>query len=679
MKRIFCTILFSLVLAAGFAQVRPPRRKPALGEVITQPQDNQSTQQNGQKPTGPRKDTLGFEHRDDAKDSISISYRYLDSVKRNTIDSSINDFDRYFSVPSSWQYLGNNGAAAFSLIFQPYNKAGWDPGFHAFDIYRFTLEGTKFYKTNRPFSVLSYQLATGKEQMLKASHTQNPKPNLNIGFDYRLISSPGLFVTQNNNHNAYRFFTSYQGKRKRYNAYAIMNGNTIRASENGGIENDSFLLDPNRKDRFSVPVNLGNTSEFRQSPFVTTILTGNTYKDFSFFLRQSYDLGKRDSIAINDSTNEYLFYPKLRLQYSFTTLNSRYRFSDIYADSILYKDWYNITLKDSLDSFSVIEKWQTLTNDFSLLQFPDTKNSAQFFLAGVTLQHIAGQMTHDTVSLHNILLHAEYRNRTRNKLWDVLLNGEFYVNGFNSGDYSANARLERYFNKRFGNVSLFFSNVNRTPSFIFDNRSSFNFGNSNNFLKENITSFGAEASNPFITLGFRNFLITNYSYFKNYYQSAQYNRLINLLQLYGSKKIRLTKRWSLYADAVVQQTDAAAPVRVPLVFTRSRLAYEGRFFKNLNLSAGIEVRYFTAYKANNYSPIIGQFSVQDTMVIRNLPDVHAFIHFRIKGFTGYLRFENLNTVSTKGGFGFLNNNFAAPHYPTPGMMMRFGIQWWFVN
>ena len=527
--------------------------------------------------------------------------------------------------------------------------------------------------------MLSYQLASGKEQMLKAGHTQNPRPNLNVGFDYRLISAPGFFITQNTNHNAYRVFGNYQGRRKRYNAYLVLVGNNIRASENGGIENDSLLLDPNRKDRFSIPVKLGRSAEFSQNPFVTTVLTGNTYKDMNFFFRHSYDIGKKDSIAINDSTTEYLFYPKLRIQHSFTLSNSSYRFSDIAADSLLYKSWYGVTLRDSIDTFSIREKWQVVSNDFSLTQFPDTKNTAQFIMAGVTLQNIKGTFDSTGVNLYNIYLHGEYRNRTRNRLWDMMLKGGFYVNGYNSGDYQIYATLERFFNKRWGNVSLFFRNVNRTPSFIFDGRSAFALGNNNNFKKENIISFGAQASNPFITVGFKNHLITNHTFFSSYYKSEQYGKLINLLQVYAAKKIKLSKKWYWYADATLQQTDGAAPVKVPLLFTRSRIAFEGRYFKNLNLSTGLEVRYYTQYKAYNYSPVIGQFTVQDTVTIKNLPDVAAFLHFRIKGFTGFLRAENLNTASFKNGFAFVNNNFAAPHYPTQGMIIRFGIQWWFVN
>jgi len=627
-----------------------------------------------------RKDTIGFERRDDSKDSITLTYRFLDSLRRIPLDSSINDFDKYFSVPSDYQYLGNNGAAAFPLVFRPFLKAGFDPGFHAFDIYRLTIDDTKIYRTTRPFSMLGYQLASGKEQMIKVLHTQNPRPNISAGFNYRLINAPGFFVTQNTNHNNYRLYGNYTGKRKRYSGTLVAVGNTFKASQNGGITNDSFLLDPNKKERFSIPVNLGNAAAYQPNPFSTVVSTGSLYRDFNFLLRQSYDLGKTDSIAINDSTTEYLFYPRLRLQHTLTYTTYNYLFRDESADSILYKRWYNVTLRDSTDSFSVREKWSVLGNDFSLVQFPDTKNASQFFLAGITLQNLKKDNDTLTNDSHNIFLHAEYRNRTRNKLWDMLLKGEYYLNGINGGDYSVHASLSRYLNPKWGYIQFYFTNVNRTPSFIFDNRSGFRLEDIHPaYNKENITSFGATATNPFIKLGFANHLITNYSYFSNFYQTTQSSKVQNVLQVFASKKIALTKRINWYIDAVAQQTDPNGPIKIPLLFTRNRLAYEGRFFRNLNLSTGLDIRYYTPYEAYNFSPVNGQFVPQDTLTIKNLPDIHAFLHFRIKGFTGFLRAENLNTASFRNGFGFINNNFAAPSYPTQGLMIRFGIQWWFVN
>lgn len=686
MKRIILFIAMICCVAAAHAQITTPdggifkgRGKRATNTSTNGTKSSRSS--DSTKAKGANKlDTLGFEHRDDLKDSITISYRYLDSTARHSVDSSINDWDKYYSVPSNYQYLGNNGAAAFPLVYKPFAKPGWDAGFHSFDLYRFKLEDTKFYRTTGPFSMLGFQLAGGKEQMIQALHTQSPKPNMNFGLDYRLISAPGYFTTQNNNENSIRLFGVYQGKKKRYNGSLIVISNVIKASQNGGITADSSLSNPNYKERYSIPVNLGNALAFAPNPLNSSVKTGNIYKDFTFFLRQSYDIGKRDSVAINDTTTEYLFYPKLRAQHTLTFSTYSYLFKDVSTDSIVYKNWYNITRPDiPNDTFSVSEKWKVMSNDFSLLQFPDTKNSAQYLLAGATLQNISGTIKNIDKSFYNIMLHGEYRNRTRNKLWDVLLKGEFYLNGLNSGDYGAYGTIGRYFNKKFGDIKLYFNNVNRTPSFIFDDRSSFNLGNSLSLKKENITSFGATASNPYFQLSFNNYLLTNYTYFYDYYHSDQYGKPINIIRVSGSKKIKLPKHFDFYAEATVQQVDKNAPIKVPFIFTRSRISYENNFYKNLFVSTGLEVRYYTPYHAPNYSPVIGQFTPQDTVTIKNLPDVTLFMNFRIKGFTAYIRAENLNTASFKNGFSFTNNNFAAPHYPTQGYMIRVGIRWWFVR
>lgn len=629
--------------------------------------------------TSSKRDNLGFEHRDDAKDSVTISFRFLDSIRSNQMDTSINDFYKYFPEPAAQQYLGNNGAAGYSLIFAPFAKPGFDAGFHAFDVYRYSLENTRFYKTTKPFTQLGYQLASGKEQMVKILHTQNPKPNLNFGFDYRLISAPGFFVNQNTNHNNYRIFSNYQGKRKRYAAYFTLLGNTVKNSENGGITYDSLLSAPNFSKRFTIPVNLGGNTGLQQNPFKSSVSTGNIYKEFTFFLRQSYDIGKKDSVEVNDSTTEYLFYPKLRFQHTFTYNTYSYQFKDVIPDTVLYKKWYDTTLRAPNDTLIVTDRWKVMTNDFSLYQFPDTKNSAQFISAGARFENINGTSERETNNYYNIVLHGEYRNKTRNRLWDILARGDFYLAGVNSGDYSAYATLSRYLNRKLGSVRLSFNNVNRSPSFIYTGFSSFNFGNSTNYKKENITTLKASADNPFFSLSFTNYLITNYLFFKNYYQTDQYTKLINLLQLSASKKIPISRRWNWYTDITLQQVDGAAPIKVPLIFTRNRLAYEGVLYKNLNLSTGIELRYYTPFKAYNYSPVMGQFMPQDSVSIKNRPDISGFLHFRIKSFTAYIRAENLNAVDFANGFTFTKNNFAAPHYVYPGFVFRFGILWNFVN
>ncbi len=267
-----------LVLCAHFSYAQIPRLPGGFSRIT------------GGASQG-KTDTIGFQHRNDLADSITISYRYLESLRSNSLDSSINDFGEVFSVPANYVTLGNNGNAAFPILFTPLLKPGWDAGFHAFDLYKFTIENTRFYKTTRPFTQLSYFLASGKEQVVKVIHTQNIKPNWNVGINYRLISSPGFFLTQNTNHNNYRFFSNYQGKRKRYASSLVLLGNKFSSSENGGIRSDSFISNTDYKRRLAVPVNLGSDSGQIFNVFSTKLSTGNLYSDFTAFFRQSYDFG----------------------------------------------------------------------------------------------------------------------------------------------------------------------------------------------------------------------------------------------------------------------------------------------------------------------------------------------------------------------------------------------------
>ncbi len=682
------TLLFAFSSLLSFAQPVRPKKILDDGQSIgTEGLNNGSVNQQMQGAPNPiqnansqpRRDTIGFQHRDDAADSIRIFYRVLGKSGKFYLDSSIQDFDRYFSVPSRWIYLGNNGAAARPILFSPAQYIGFDPGYHAFDVYRWNWDSTRYYQTTKPFTSLSYQLASGKEQMLKAQHTQNVRPNLNLNFDFRLITAPGLFVTQNTNHRNLRLTGSYQSKNKRYQLYGAWIKNQLRASQNGGVQRAEDLQDPNRVDRFTVPVSLGNQASFRSNPFVTAINTGSELNERQFFIQQHYDWGKRDSIAINDSTKEYLFYPKFRIQHRFIDHKIGYSFGDVFADSLTYAQWYGLNLGKSKDTLQWNENWSIKENEFSLIQFPDAKNTAQYLQAGLQHHYIERTNESSPLFLNNLTLFGGYKNRTRNKKWDLNLQAHALVLGAQQGDYKATASISRFISSQWGNLSLHFSNVNRTPSFIMNSLSRFSFGRYPSFNKENSTSLGMELSNGETQIGLTTHTLFNYTYFSSYQKPEQFSGTIQMVQGSFYRRFKLHKNWHLHSEFLVQAVDVASPVRVPLFYTRQRLAYEGKPFRNLLISTGLECRYYSPYKAMGYSPLPGQFTVQDTMVIRNRPDVNLYLHARIRQFAGYFRVENIQTIDPANGFTFTRNNFSAPLYPTPGLMIRLGIQWWYVN
>lgn len=648
----------------------------------------------GNRGFGGGGETDSLRRRNKLEDSVTISFRYLDSTGTYKLDSSVGDFTRKFPAPATNIFLGNLGNASRSLLFSPLQSSGFDPGFHAFDVYKWNVDKARFFNTTRPYSELVYQLGSRVEQVIELLHTQNVKPNWNFLFQYRLINSPGFFKNQKTNHNNYLFTSRFQSNKKRYHAYLALVGNKLQSGENGGmVDTANFLDDAVYKDRFNIPTKIGGNDFFSGNFFSSKIYTGNKYAEFTFLLRQQYDLGKKDSI-VTDSTVIPLFYPRLRFEHTFSLTNLKYQFFDqahsntggnfYVPDSAYYQDNYGYTLLN--DTFALQDKWRDITNDFSIYQFPDAKNQQQFIKLGLMVQNLLGEFASGKRTFFNTAGHAEYRNKSRNLQWDIEAFGKLYFTGLNSGDFDAHISLQKLLGKKIGSLQLGFENTNRTPSFIFDSRSSFYLNHTvENFKKENNTHLYAVYSLPSFKLRLTGhyYLLTNYTYVTRYYQLKQENSLFNLLQVALHKTVKLGKRWNWHAEIYIQKRIGDAEVNVPFFYNRNRIAYEGNLgFKNLDIAMGAETRYFSAYKADGYSPALGRFYYQDSLTIQNnLPDISAFVHFRIRSFKAFVRAENLHTARKKPGegFGFTNNSIVAPGYAMPGLQIRIGVYWGFVN
>lgn len=624
-----------------------------------------------------------LKRRDSNIDSITIFYRYFDSSNIRTLDSSITNLYRRLPMPDTYINLGNYGTAARSLLFNPITKPGFDAGFHSYDLYRFTKEDTRFFQTTRPYTELGYMLGSKSEQMVNIIHTQNIKPNFNMAFQYRFINSPGTFKNQNTSHNNFRINGNYQSRNKRYTAYGIFLSNKLTSAENGGIRNDSLIDDDRFTDRFNILTRLGTDISQGRNFFTTRIDVGNIYTESLFFFRQQYDVGQKDSLAINDSTTIQLFYPRLRFQHSLTYNKEQYTFQDFSnfsAKQTNYLTYFNQPIIP--DSIQYRDKWRKIVNDLSIISFPEKQNLNQFLKAGIAVENLSATFGKTNRYFHNIFLSGEYRNRTRNKKWYIEAAGNFYLSGLNAGDYSAQVYLKRYLSKKLGSFEAGFLNVNRTPSYNYNFESDFPVLKTNTFSKENVTRLRALLDNPALgfTLSGNYYLVSNYSYFSNYFAATQESTLFNVLQISASKKFRLLRTVHLYSDLHVQQTTGNPPVNLPLILSSNRVVYEDNLFKNLFLATGVEVKYHTPYKADNYSPFNSQFMYQDTTTINNRPQVNLFFNFRIKSFSAFVRLENVNTLGTNtGAIGFTRNNKSLNHYYQQALWFRLGIWWIFVN
>lgn len=607
-------------------------------------------------------------------DTLTITYRRLGEPTDYRIDSSIADFNGPFlRLPANYLFLGNNGSPARPVAFTPRMTAGFDAGYHSFDAYGFNHENARIYNTTKPYSELNYMIGSQQEQQLGVLHTQNRTDRFNFGFEYQKVYSPGYFRSQTADHNIYRITARYNSKNQRYHAYVSYFYNKYTNGENGGIKRDSDLEDPKYGQRKTIDVNLGNDVATTSSLFNSTIPVKSQQNQAGFLVMQQYDWGKGDTIHVNDTTEYYKFDPVFRVQYTFKYSNDQLAYTDPVPDTFYYTRKYGWAY--SGDTVRAQNAFKTISNDISLVQFPIRGNQGHFITAGARIDNITGTFLDSDIKFSNLAIHGEYRNKTKNQKWDFQALGELYMAGENIGDYKVSGFLSRYLNPTLGNVRLGFSNVNREPSYVYKYfTSNYDSWYNSTLGKENITKLQFIADNDKLkyNLTVNYYIINNYTYLSNYYTSAQASGVFNILEVLFSKHFQL-KHWNWYADFAIQQLHGSAPVNIPSLWTRHRIAYENKLFTNLNMMVGLEGKYMTAYKADDYSPVIGQFVYQDTQTVKYYaPDLAAFLHIRVKSLSAYIRAENLNTF-------FANNNFAGPHYPYNNFTFRLGLRWWFVN
>ncbi len=625
-----------------------------------------------------------LKRRNRMEDSLTIHYRFLESPTVQWLDSTVNEIDRRFPLRSDWIHLGNLGTAARPLAFTPRMTPGFDHGFHGLDIYAWTPERVRYYQTTRPYTDLNYLLGSRAEQIIELLHTQNIRPQWNVMGSYRMINAPGFFQNQISNHHNYALSSRYQSNNLRYTHYFSLTSNKLQVGENGGVtENGNLLNDPVYKERYTLPTQLGGSNTFSANFFSTQIRTGNFYRSTQYLSRHQYDFGRKDSL-VTDSTVIPLFFPQFRVEATLRYDHLRFNFRDERGDSNYYGPNYDWRWLQRYDTVDLQDEWKVLAGELALYQFPDPKNLHQFIRASAKVQSYQGITRLFQPSFVNTSVQGEYRNRTRNRKWDLLAAATFYLTGFNQGDYHLQASMLRALPKQQGSLRLQFEQANRQPAFLFDSRSSFHpLPFAFEAKKENLTRLSGELRWDRIGLELSGnyYLISQWAYWTQYNQPGQTDALFNFLQIRAAKTWRLGKFWRWNAEILWQQRIGSAPVNAIPFFTRHKIGYEGNLgFKNLQLAAGIEIRYRPPYQADGYSPVLGQFFYQDSITIRNpLPDLAAYAHFRIRPFTAFVRAENLNTARDLDGFGFTRNNPVAPGYYLPGLQVRVGVFWRFVN
>lgn len=183
--------------------------------------------------------------------------------------------------------------------------------------------------------------------------------------------------------------------------------------------------------------------------------------------------------------------------------------------------------------------------------------------------------------------------------------------------------------------------------------------------------------------------IKNYTYFSQSYDITeeglrtgvmvtpmQESGGINLLTAQLEQNFRLgILNWE--NQFTYQHSSKESVLPVPTFNAYTNLYIKFKVVKVLNVDLGADMRYFTSYEAPDYSPYMGQYTVQgngeNNVKIGNYPIVNVYANVHIKHTRFFVMMSHINA-----GQGD-KNYFFAPHYPMNERVFRIGVSWNFFN
>lgn len=596
----------------------------------------------------------------------------------------------------------DNGQFIFT---QPYSFVNREP-----DDFHFT-------NTLSPLTNMSYYSCgdkTNGEDRLKVKFAVNANKRLGGGFDVDYAYARGYFSNQSASHLNATFFTSYLGDH--YQMHLLMSTAHQKASENGGIGQDDYIVHPE-----------SYTESYSENE-IPTILSSNWNRDnhHQVFLTHRYNLGFYRLLENADTTATTLPMPqqtptpqqsteggnnapvqtdslpprefvpvtsfihtlelnKYDRQYiAYVSPTKYYANSFLSGDSIndntrhfQMKNTFALALLEGFNKYAKAGLKAFIAHELRNFELPDTVGSTAY----------TQKWTEHNVSIGGKLSKTEGQTLHYNATAELWLAGE------DIGQLKADFNTDLNFRFLGDTVQLAASAVflRLNPLFYHRHYHAHNFWWDNQDMsKETHTRiegrFTYKKTNTQLRVAIEE--IQNYTYFgmsydrnvdvvSNFHAGVfQHNSNINLLTVQLRQDFALGPlRW----ENVVTYQNCSEKEVLPLptinIFTNLYLQF--KIAHVLSVDLGADATFFTKYYAPDFCPQINQFAVQQNEESRielgEYPFVNVYANMHLKRARFFIMMSNVVSGSAN------RMAFLAPHYPTNSSVLRFGISWNFLN
>jgi len=507
-----------------------------------------------------------------------------------------------------------------------------------------------FFKVPSAYSDLYYINGIGQGQMLRAFVTTNINPQLNFSLGYRGISSLGLYKNSTTSSGRLQTAWNYQSSNENYGLKFVYLAQDIQNDENGGIKDRNQFENGGEtfKDRSRIDVNFTDAK---------SLLKGS-----QVFLYQEFRPFKKAGVKLINET----FYHQRKFKYEQQKaandfFGPSFVASDI-KDSLNLKQFYNLTAVGfQYKKFDIQTGIKYLYNRY----FADSTKVVQG-------QSIPGEIKFNDFSWTS---HLDFDWRKLGFDADLSVIPTEKLQGYKF------AVEMRYRPDSITDIKGKFVSSSTRPDFKYLMfQSAYEHLNwyrpdLKNELTQEISAVASRRK--WGSLDFKQVLINNYTYFSaSDTLPAQTAQGVLMSSVKYSNDFGYGK-FGFSPDILLQKVIKGSEVlSLPAYVVRGSLYYSNRYFnRNLFVQAGITAKYFEAFYAPYYHPVLGDFVVQREEKIGGFPLLDVFVNFKVKRFRFYFKAEHIN-----GLWEYKKPKYyVAPGYPYRDFLIRFGINWVFFN
>lgn len=216
----------------------------------------------------------------------------IDAENKDTVVHNFQSFNLTEGYTGQYSFTGNLGSPRLNRIFLNREPMENFIFISPFSFFRESLQDFRFTNTLSPITNLAYHKCGTKENgqdRLRAYFASNINKISGIGFKIDYLYGRGYYNNQANSQFGGTLYGYYRGEK--YNMHAYANINRMKMAENGGIEDERYIKDPQSfPQKFSskdIPVNLSET--------------WNRNNEENYFLTHRYNIGIYREIEVPDS------------------------------------------------------------------------------------------------------------------------------------------------------------------------------------------------------------------------------------------------------------------------------------------------------------------------------------------------------------------------------------------